>query len=421
VFAVLPRFAVLPGTLALLTLSGWAQTTIIKGTVEDQDHQPLGGVSLRIERQDLRGVYHARSNSNGTLFYAGLPMGVFRVSCEADPDSAVEVQTQVDDPAVVRLICAAGGTRQPDQGGQDREFGRGILDRVRADLDHARDASSFSEDEMRRFHRVRDRIAEFQSAWEGGRFDQDIFSDIIRSLDAILERTRLLARDRDNLTEDLGRLKELRERHDRSGEPGASRGPLEAAFNEGMAAQRANDYRAAIAAFRRALAMDPGRDVIWAQLAAAYTGVGSLAPAKDALAKAVQLKPQDGAYRNNYAIALARIGNLEEAWTQLEEAARLDPANAGKYFYNVGAILVNAGHTPEAGRAFRRSIEADPGFAEAHYQYGVWLVGKTAAGTDGRIHAPPRAREEFETYLRLAPNGPNAASARGMLSTMDPR
>jgi tetratricopeptide (TPR) repeat protein len=255
----------------------------------------------------------------------------------------------------------------------------------------------------------------------GGRFDQDILSEIIRGLDAILERSRLLARDRDDLAEDLGRLKELRERHDRSSDPGASRRAMDAAFNEGMAAEKANDYRAAIAAFRRVIDIDPSQDPAWAHLATAYIAVGSPGEAKDARAKAVQLKPQNGAYRNNYAIALARSGSLEEAWTQLEEAARLDPANAGKYFYNLGAILVNSGHTTEAGRAFRRSIEADPGYAEAHYQYGVWLTGKATVSTDGSVHAPARAREELETYLRLAPNGPNAQSARTLLNTIEPR
>ena len=421
-FFTLPRIALLPGTLAILTLSAWAQTTMIKGTVEDQNHQPLGGVPLMIERQDLRGNYRARSSSNGTLFYAGLPIGVFRVFCEADADSAVEVQTQVGDPAIVKLTCALGGTRRPEQGDQYRGFGRGILDRVRADLDRvARDADSFAGDEMRRFNRVRDRIAEFQSAWEGGRYDREVLSEVIGSLNAIIERSRLRARDRDSLAEDLSRLKELRERHDRSSDPGESRRALNAAFNEGQAAARANDYRGAIAAFRRALVIDPNQDVVWAHLADAFTGVGSTAQAEDALAKAVQLKPQTGAYRNNYAIALAKSGKMEEAWIQLEEAARLEPANAGHYFYNLGAILINSGHTPEAGRAFRRSIEANPDYAESHYQYGVWLTGRATVSPEGKIRWPPRARESFENYLRLAPNGPHARAAREMLNSVEPR
>jgi tetratricopeptide (TPR) repeat protein len=421
-FAALPRFALLPGTLALLTTSAWAQTTIIRGTVEDRDRQPLGGVPLRIERQDLRGVYPARSNANGTFFYAGLPIGTFRVSCEADPDSAAVVQTQVGDPVGVKLICALGGARRPAQDDQDRGFGHGTLDRVRDDLDRmTRDVNAFSEDEMRRFHRVRNRLADFQSAWEGGRFDREILDQVIGGLNAIVEETRLLARDRDTLAADLARLKELRERHDPSSDPGASRRAMEAAFNEGMAAERARDYRTAIDAFRRALAIDPGQHAVWSHLAAVYTSAGMLAPAEDALAKAVQLKPQDGAIRNNYAIALGRSGKVEEAWTQLEEASRLEPASAGQYFYNLGAILVNSGHSPEAGRAFQRSIEANPGFAESHYQYGVWLMGQAKVAPDGRIHGVSRARDEFETYLRLVPNGPHAEQARQMLGTIELR
>jgi Flp pilus assembly protein TadD len=169
------------------------------------------------------------------------------------------------------------------------------------------------------------------------------------------------------------------------------------------------------------LAIDPNQHVIWAHLGAAYAHMGSLAPAEDALAKTVQLKPQDGAYRNNYALALAKSGNLEDAWTQLEEAARLEPANAGQYFFNLGAILTNSGHTPGAGRAFRRSIEANPDYAESHYQYAVWLTGQVKVSPDGTPRGMSRAREEFETYLRLAPNGPHAQPARQMLDTIDPR
>jgi tetratricopeptide (TPR) repeat protein len=424
----LRRFVVLPGTLVLLTLAAWAQTTAIKGTVEDQDRRPLGSVPLTIERQDLRGVFRARSGANGSLFYAGLPLGVFRVFCDADPDSAVEVRTQTGDPAIVQLTCYVGGARRPDRsdqfggGGRDDQYrgsGRGVLDRVRADLDRiAADAGSFAPDEMRRFNRVRDRIAEFQSAWADRRFDQRILDEVIDSLNAIIDRSRLRARDRDLLTDDVSRLKGIRDRRESPADgAGAPAQVMAAAFNDGLAAEKAGDHRGAIAAFRRALAIDANQDAIWANLSAAYTGAGSFPQAEEALAKAVQLKPENGAYRNNYALALAKTGKLEEAWIQLEEAARIEPANAGHYFYNLGAILINSDHAPEAGRAFRRSIQADPNYADSHYQYGVWLMTEAKVGADGRVRAP-RALAEFESYLRLEPNGKNAQSARTMLQTL---
>jgi hypothetical protein len=212
-FHALPRWGLLSGTLALLTLPGGAQTTVI-----GSGHQPLGSVPLRIERQDLRGVFAARSNGNGTFFYAGLPIGVFRVSCEADAESAVEVRTQVSDPAIVTLTCAPGGTRPRGPDNPYRGSGRGTLDRVRADLERlARDVNSFSEDEMRRFNRVRTRIASLR---EDGPPDRDVLDDVIDGLNAIMDRSRLRVRDRDDLAEDLSRLKELRERQDRSSGPG---------------------------------------------------------------------------------------------------------------------------------------------------------------------------------------------------------
>ena len=53
-----------------------AQVTGIKGIVEDPDHQPLGGITLRIERQDMRGSYSVRSSSNGSFLYMGLCAGI---------------------------------------------------------------------------------------------------------------------------------------------------------------------------------------------------------------------------------------------------------------------------------------------------------------------------------------------------------
>jgi len=170
------------------------------------------------------------------------------------------------------------------------------------------------------------------------------------------------------------------------------------------------------------LVIDPNQDVVWAHLAEAYTGVGSTAQAENALAKAVQLKPQSGAYRNNYAIALAKSGKMEEAWIQLEEAARLEPANAGHYFYNLGAILINSDTPPRPDGLFRRSNRGEPGLRRVPLPIracGCW-AGPRSLPTEES--AGPRARREaFENYLRLAPNGPHAEQARQMVSTIEPR
>ena len=65
-------------------------------------------------------------------------------------------------------------------------------------------------------------------------------------------------------------------------------------------------------------------------------------------------------------------------------------------------IFWNAGKIPDAKKAFEAAIQANPNHAEAHYQLGMALVN------EGNMAG---AATEFETYTKLAPDGPNSATA----------
>jgi hypothetical protein len=119
--------------------------------------------------------------------------------------------------AFLVLGCTANAQRRPDSRDDPyRAYGRGPLDRVRADLNRAaRDMNYLSEGEIRRFNRVRDRIAEFQGNWERGRFDREALDEVINGLNGVIDRSHLRPRDRDVLTDDLARLRQLREEHGR--------------------------------------------------------------------------------------------------------------------------------------------------------------------------------------------------------------
>ncbi len=97
----------------------------------------------------------------------------------------------------------------------------------------------------------------------------------------------------------------------------------------------------------------------------------------------------------------------------------MNPPGAGQYYYNLGAVLVNTGQIEPAGEAFKKAIEADPNYANAQYQYGVYLVSKATTTPDGKIVPPPGTKEAFEKYLQLDPSGPFADAAKGMLSSME--
>ena len=76
--------------------------------------------------------------------------------------------------------------------------------------------------------------------------------------------------------------------------------------------------------------------------------------------KAIELKPDDPSFHNNYALALVKNKKLPEAQAELTKAAQLDPTNAGKYYYNMGAVLVNSGQMDEPAKLSKRPSPPTP-------------------------------------------------------------
>jgi tetratricopeptide (TPR) repeat protein len=203
---------------------------------------------------------------------------------------------------------------------------------------------------------------------------------------------------------------------------------LNDAYNAGREALEAKNYPTAIEQLQKASEMDATQSVIWIALADAYIGDAGTKTGADqqaeydkgyaAFQKAIELKPDDAAFHNNYALALVKGKKLDEAQAELQKAAALDPTNAAKYYYNLGAVLTNAGQADAAAQAFKKAIDANPNYAEAQYQYAVSLSAKATTTPDGKIVPPPGMVEALNKYLELAPNGPNAEAAKGLLQTM---
>jgi tetratricopeptide (TPR) repeat protein len=203
---------------------------------------------------------------------------------------------------------------------------------------------------------------------------------------------------------------------------------LNDAFNAGKEASTAKNWEGAIDNFQKAAEIDPNQHVVYGNLADVYitraatkTGADAQADLDKGVAayqKAIELKPDDPAYHNNYALALAKGKKFEEAQAELTKAAQLDPASAGKYYYNLGAVYVNTGNMDPAGEAFKKAIELDPNYPDAHYQYGIYLIGKATTTPDGKITPPPGTAEEFQKYLELSPTGQFADPSKAMLQSI---
>ena len=202
---------------------------------------------------------------------------------------------------------------------------------------------------------------------------------------------------------------------------------LNEAFTVGKTAAAANMWDAAIEGFTKASALDANQHVVWGNLADSYVSRAKAAPttreadlgkAAEAYQKAIALKADDPAYHNNYALVLAQEKKFDDAQAELTKAAQIDPAQAGKFYYNLGAVYVNTGNSDAAGTAFKKALELDPNYADAYYQYGLSLMGKATTDPSGKLAAPAGTTEAFQKYLELKPDGPFAQPSKEMLASM---
>jgi tetratricopeptide (TPR) repeat protein len=358
----LHRLASLTALLALFTFGAMAQTASLEGEVKGEDGKPLKDALIKLDRKDIKGAYKVKTNKKGQWFHAGLPLGTYDVSLEVDGktmDTVKGVRTRLGDPLPVNFDLSKMAAQ-------------------RKAMEQAASTGKVTEEMSREMSK------EQKDALEK----------------AAKERAAAMAKNKE----------------------------LNDAFNEGMESLKAKDFPKSIAAFDRAGGMDPKQVVIWANKAEAHVGFAGTKTGEEQIAelnkgiesynKAIELKPDDASMHNNYALALAKAKKYPEAQAELDKAAQLDPPNAGKYYYNLGAILTNVNQLEPASIAFKKAIGADPNYADAHYQYGLYLFSKATITADGKTVPVDGTAESFQKYLELRPEGQFAEAAKGMLAAV---
>jgi Tfp pilus assembly protein PilF len=339
-----------------------AQTSSLQGTVKGEDGQPVKDALIKIDRKDIKGHYQVKTKKKGDYFHTGLPLGVYKITLEVD--------------------------------GKDVDF----VDNVRTSLGEPKTVDFNMQDQKQRSQSL-------AKAAETGNITPEQARDMTPAQKAAIEKQM---KDR---SAQLSKRKELND-----------------AFNQGMEALKAKQFDVAIQSLTKAVEMDPTQNVIWGNLAEAYgelsktkTGAEQQAAFQktdEAYKKAIEIAPTDPNYHNNFAIALAREKKFPEMEAELKKAVELDPAGAGRYYFNLGAVLVNNNQTNQACDAFQQAIKADANYADAYYQYGICLTSKATNTPDGKVIFPEGTAPAFQKYLELKPDGPYAESAKGILSTM---
>jgi tetratricopeptide (TPR) repeat protein len=344
--------------LLLMSLPSFAQVTVLEGVVTGSDGKPLPGAVIRIERKDITNTFHVKTDKKGHYIYNGLPLGTYDVVCVVDGkdvDKVGGVHTTTQNYSVVDFNLKAKETMI-----KAAETGSMTKEQERG----------MSPDEKRR----------------------------------------------------------LEEMYKKNAETMKKHSALNEAYTAGKTAMDNKQYDAAIESFNKAIEMDPKQGAVWTGLAQAYTARAKTKTGADAdadlmkaaenWAKAIEINPEEAGLHNNYALVLAQCKKFPEAQAELEKAATINPSGAGQYYYNLGALEVNAGQNDAANETFKKAIAITPPYPEAFYQYGLTLLAKATLDKNGNTIPVPGTLEALQKYLELAPNGANAEAAKGMLASL---
>jgi tetratricopeptide (TPR) repeat protein len=353
---IFPAFALL-----LASLPAFAQVTAVEGIVKDETGKPVVGAIVNFERTDIKGHYQVKTDKKGHYGHYGLPIGKYNITVTID--------------GKVRDSIGNFPTHPGDAQQQNFDL-KASADQQKA-LAQAAATGTLTQEQERSMTKEQ----------------KEAFEKNAKAREAALAKNKA----------------------------------LNDAYTTGKNAVDAKQWDVAIESLTKAAELDAKQGAVWSQLADAYVGKAQATPpeaaayydkAFDAYKKALEINPTDAGLYNNYALNLAKDKKLDEAKANLAKAAELDPPGAGKYYYNLGALLVNSGQNDAALDEFKKAIDADPDYADAQYQYGVALSAKATADASGKIVAPPGAVEALQKYLDLKPDGANAQSAKEMIAAL---
>lgn len=177
-------------------------------------------------------------------------------------------------------------------------------------------------------------------------------------------------------------------------------------YNLGAETSRAGDRDGAIAYFKRAIEVDPTLDQ-------AYAAMGQVLLVKKSFKEAAaSVEPVLERNPKNLEALTIRYEALKAAGDKAGAAAAQEAMKAAQASMNPddlfkqGVALYNANNMVDAVAAFQMALTVNPKHAKSHYMLGLAYAGTDAA----------KAKEHLTKFLELAPDDPDAAQAKEMLT-----
>lgn len=176
-------------------------------------------------------------------------------------------------------------------------------------------------------------------------------------------------------------------------------------YGEGVELLKAGDTAGARAKFEAAVAAKPDLTEGWIQLTELHYKAGEYDAALTTAKKCLALDdeaPQCLAAAANSALELGLTAEHDQYMARYQELNPDDPAT----LFNQAVVFINNMDDESARPLLEKCLAADPDFARCLYEYGLILL---------RAGDMAGAKQQFEHYLEVAPDGADAATVRETL------
>lgn len=178
-------------------------------------------------------------------------------------------------------------------------------------------------------------------------------------------------------------------------------------YNEGGEAFQLEDHDTALVKFRKAAELDPTLTDAHHAVATLELAKGNYEASVESAKRAIAAGSEDISTLRVLYDAYSALGKVDELAEIAPRLAGVDPDFGGQKLVEQAADMWNAGQTDRAVALSKQALAIDPSIAKAHYFIGLdHLSGGRSA----------EAKSALQKFVDMAPEDPDAATAKEMLS-----
>ena len=178
-------------------------------------------------------------------------------------------------------------------------------------------------------------------------------------------------------------------------------------FNAGVREIKANDHDAAQVRFEKALELDPALAPAHYTLAQITLNKGDYEASRDHSQSFLEARPEDPRALSLLYQANTALGDEAAAQDAFSRLSAADPELVVQTFFEQGVEHFNSGRNDAAASAFENVLQAKPDHPQSHYFLGL---------CNASLGEIDKAKEYLKRFIELAPDDPEAATARDMLA-----